>query len=584
MSNPPVPGAAEREAPAATPRIAARSLPSSRSATDRGLEAALCLGVLALGAWLAWRTRFRVNSDALNYLDLGDAIFRTGWGRAVNGLWSPLYPAILGFTMKILRPSSYWESTVAHGVNFLLYAAGFASFRYFLRELRELFPSGADGRVSMISLPPKLWSLFGYTLFAGCSLVLIRISVLSPDLLVAALVYLAAGLLLRIAGGERGFPPFAVLGAVLGLAYLAKTPMWWGALLFLAAAFGIVRDVRVAAPRIALAAALFVLIGSLYFLPLSRIKGRPTIGDSARLNFAFHLNEKTVYWQGEPAGSGTAVHPMRQLLTAPGVYEFSTPIGGTYPPWYDPSYWMEGVSFAWKPQHARKILLNVLDLYWVFTSFQASLFVGLMVLYAFAGKGPASLRKMALRLWYVVLPSLAILSMYALVHVESRYVSPFIALLWLGLYSGVALPDTAGARRLIGSVALAVVLGMWVGMAGDLVLLTSSEQAAAGNGNVQWKVAQQLKRSGIRPGDQLATLGAGNTAYWARLAGARIVAQTRLPGDLWAADENTRREILRVLAKTGVQGVVGRDVPPGALSAGWLALGDTGFSFYRFGR
>ena len=79
--------------------------------------------------------------------------------------------------------------------------------------------------------------------------------------------------------------------------------MWWGALFFLAAAFWTVKDARAAAPRLALATGLFFLVGSLYFLPLSRIKGRPTIGDSARLNYAFHLEKITVYWQGEPPGT-----------------------------------------------------------------------------------------------------------------------------------------------------------------------------------------------------------------------------------------------------------------------------------------
>jgi len=173
--------------------------------------------------------------------------------------------------------------------------------------------------------------------------------------------------------------------------------------------------------------------------------------------------------------------------------------------------------------------------------------------------------------------------MYSLVHVEPRYIAPFIALLWLGLYSAVSVPDIhiLSARRLLASVGLAVVLGMTVEMAGLLVLRMPSEEKSAEHGHVQWKVSQELKRLGIRPGDRLASLGSGYTAYWARLAGSKIVAETRRAADFWAADEKTRSEILEIFAKTGARGVVAREVPPVAASAGWHALGNSGFSFYR---
>src|SRR5712692_2622398 len=48
------------------------------------------------------------------------------------------------------------------------------------------------------------------------------------------------------------------------------------------------------------------------------------------------------FWQGED-GTGTPSHPVRQLLQKPRLFEFATPISGTYPPAYDLSYWMEGV-------------------------------------------------------------------------------------------------------------------------------------------------------------------------------------------------------------------------------------------------
>jgi len=50
-----------------------------------------------------------------------------------------------------------------------------------------------------------------------------------------------------------------------------------------------------------------------------------------------------VHWEGQPPGTGIPAHPQRKLADEPTVYEFAAPIGGSYPLWYDPSYWYEGI-------------------------------------------------------------------------------------------------------------------------------------------------------------------------------------------------------------------------------------------------
>ena len=42
-------------------------------------------------------------------------------------------------------------------------------------------------------------------------------------------------------------------------------------------------------------------------------------------------------------------HPVRQILTEPAVFEFAKPIGGTFPPWFDPSYWYAGYKIKMCP-------------------------------------------------------------------------------------------------------------------------------------------------------------------------------------------------------------------------------------------
>src|SRR5438270_4492 len=58
------------------------------------------------------------------------------------------------------------------------------------------------------------------------SLPLISVSFVSGDMAVAAIVYLACALLLRIRNGTAVWKTFACLGLVLGLGYLTKAVMF----------------------------------------------------------------------------------------------------------------------------------------------------------------------------------------------------------------------------------------------------------------------------------------------------------------------------------------------------------------------
>jgi len=68
---------------------------------------------------------------------------------------------------------------------------------------------------------------------------------------------------------------------------------------------------------------------------LSRSRQRFTFGDVGKLAFAITVDQiPQFFWQGEK-GSGVPTHPVRQLLAHPHIFEFASPIGGTYPPAFD---------------------------------------------------------------------------------------------------------------------------------------------------------------------------------------------------------------------------------------------------------
>src|SRR5437867_3770087 len=167
----------------------------------------------------------------------------------------------------------------------------------------------------------------------------------SPDMCVAAFVYLAAAVLLRIRLASSKLPIFGLLGVVLGLGYFAKAAVFPLAFIFLGVSLFFGGGIRKSLPFALFAFLLFSVVASPFLMAISKAKGRPTFGDSGKLNYSWYVNATTrwIHWQVEGRGCGTPIHPTRKLLDRPAIYEFENPVGGTYPPWYDPSYWYEGV-------------------------------------------------------------------------------------------------------------------------------------------------------------------------------------------------------------------------------------------------
>ena len=163
---------------------------------------------MTLGALTAWGARHNMNVDGISYLDMGDAILRGDWAHAVNAHWSPLYAALLGLTSSIVQPSAYWEFALAHAVNFAIFIAALAAAEVLLAEvlIRQRLRA-ADGE-ERVGLPEWAWRSLAYALVVWSSLDLIGLSLVTPDLLVAVFVYVAAALVLRIRRGAASSATF----------------------------------------------------------------------------------------------------------------------------------------------------------------------------------------------------------------------------------------------------------------------------------------------------------------------------------------------------------------------------------------
>jgi hypothetical protein len=211
------------------------ALAAGRGRSER-TRLAWALPALALGLGACQLLDFTrpIDPDGISYLEMGAAFMRGDWREAVNSLWSPLYAWMQGLAQWLLKPDPFWAFPTVHLVNFLIYGLALLGFRFFLSELINW--QLAAGRAGEAGLPlsPRAWLWLGYTVFVWSSLKLINIRQESPDLLVAALVYLSLGLVLQIRRGPGPWQRFVLLGGVLGLAYWAKAFMFVLALLILA--------------------------------------------------------------------------------------------------------------------------------------------------------------------------------------------------------------------------------------------------------------------------------------------------------------------------------------------------------------
>jgi len=550
-----------------------------------------CVALL-LGFVQAWASRHGMNPDGISYLDVGDAYFRGTWHTAINGYWSPLYSWLLGLSMWLVRPPAYSEFVLVHILNFAVYLFGLACFDFFLSTFIAYQQRNHSLTRAGIVFWEEAWLALGFTLFIWSSLRLITLQLVTPDMCVAGLVYLAAGILVRIRGGHTSSSTFAILGAVLGIGYLAKAPMFPLAFVFLGSSAVAVGKLNRTVTRVFIGLMTFAVVTGPYLLAVSNKKGGFTFGDSGKLNYAEYVSGVTryVHWQGQPRGTGSPKHPTRKLLDYPPMYEFASPIGGTYPPWYDQSYWYEGVVARVDLKRQLEALgANATAYAGMLVSEQAGLLIGFLVLF-FLTRRKFSLLKGLAKQSHLLIPSLAALAMFGLVHVESRYIASFVVLLWVALFSGIAIPDSRIFRKVMLCVFSAVIIVLGIqcakGTARDLITIAQHPV------DVQWQVAEGLHVLGIQPGDKVASIGYSFGAYWARLARVSIVAE--IPADIdspgtilspvsdnifWESSCDVQSRVVEKFAQTGVKAIIG-EVHQHLPSKRWIRVGQSAYYTY----
>jgi hypothetical protein len=470
-----------------------------------------------------------MNPDGMSYLDVGDSFFRRDWANAINAYWSPLYPWILGSVVGLAKPSPKWEFPLVHLVNLGVFVAALFAFRFLLHTLLAFGGERTSDPRPNDSQGLREWALvlLAYPIFWWIALEGETLYDVTPDLAVMACVCLTAAMLLRLGPGDTLWK-FAAFGLILGIGYWTKAILFALGFVTLGAAYAWKRSRPGWGRGMAVAGLVFLCTSAPLIVLLSHQKSRFTFGDSGKMNYAWFMFPRTLTrnWQGEVPGSGIPVHPTRQLLRHPPLFEFDGPVAGTYPPWTDPSYWNEGLQWHFKLKPQMEVLVGTVqsEVRLLFRT-RPELVAGVIVLALLSGHvWVAGLRE----LWPFLAMSIAGMGIYLPVLENDRHLGGFVLVLFLTLIAAVRLRQDV--QKSGAYVALAVFLTMALATEDYTVRVVTHHLAIPGTGpDSAWQnvaAAEQLRRVGAQPGDKVAVIADGTGAYWARLGKLRIVAES----------------------------------------------------------
>lgn len=560
--------------------------------------------------WLAMKYEpYLLDGDAVCYMDIADLLHAHRWAGAVNGYWHPLYPAVLAAAQIVFHPSRWNEIPAYYAANyaiFLLELVAMVLFVYALDRLRTRTLSG--GAAPLLSR--EALALLGTALVVIASQRELAIGFVRPDALLQALMLLAFAMMLNgLAKESLVYAP--LMGLFFGLAYLTKSFAFVVALL----SIGVMAAVELWVQRRSffrvclnkgLAVLVFACVAGPYITALSHQKHRFDFGDSGALNYAWYVGgvEKMHLepWMTSSFGPATVhlMHPERQLLASPGIYSYRAEPYGTYPDWFDTTYFNERVIPHLNPPALikRDVRNAVLVVRYLFNHPEA--WILLLLLIAMG----ARLRFGNWRrdnFWLpMILIGLAMWVLYGLVNVEERYVTLAYLVVLLPIFAALRAPRpeaNESAAPWLPSASSAMIVMLAFLAAGESLRVALEQRRYETALPHPWYnaemfgAAQSLHQLGVKPGDEVACMGGYaclNNIYWARLTGVRILTEVYNPnGNLfqqWAGLAN-RAQVVDVLRGQNAKVLVAQFDPASvgddpAAAEGWIRLDNTDLYAY----
>jgi hypothetical protein len=515
-----------------------------------------------LGATQLILARNSFGPDSRSYSEIARAYLRHDWPMAINAYWSPFYSWLIALALKIGNPSLRQEFPLLHLLNFFIFVVALVAFEFFwsgllnAESLRRL--QSAHSRPE--GLPPASFWILGYVLFTWLTVGSI-LAVIGPDLCVTVIVFFLAGLLIRIKGAiaieELGRLPvekklYIWLGIALGVGYLTKAVMFPMAFVLLAVTLCLRLNYRNFF-NVLLALVIFVSIAAPQIILISGAKARFTFGDSGKLNFAWNnYGLPNCNWQGQ-SDSGTPLHPTRMVDSDLQMFEFNGPIAANYPPWYDPSYWNDGLSPRFSGRLVFRNFVRNATIIALDFARPRVWFAGVIVLLLICD--PVATVRSSFHYWYLIAPSLCVFAAYSLTAAELRYLPAWLLMVWAALLAGLRL--RSGSMSRIGQ-CVAILMAALIVASMVNGLYAQSRSVRHDEASENYFIAEGLPGLGIVRGDKVGAIGFDNDAHWAYLDDLRIVAEIRTGNvcRFWNESPAEKSDVLQKFSRAGAKAII----------------------------
>jgi hypothetical protein len=577
------------------------------------------LALLVPIAWLAMKfDPYALDGDGMAYMDVADLIRSHHWAGVVNGYWHPLYPLLLAIAQRVLHTTRANELHAYYVLNYVIFLASVVAILAFVSALvnlrRRMTPNPDQNAGASPLLSMDAMQLLGVALLVIATGRELAMATIRPDALLQALMLAAFAMLLQSFASESLIYAPA-MGFFFGLAYLTKSFAFLIALISIALMMVFQawvqkrKPIRVIAAG-ALAFIVFAAIAGPYIAALSKQKHHFDFGDSGALNYAWYVSG-TVKMHIEPsmtADFGSAkvnlIHPEQQLLAQPGIYSYRAEPYGTYPAWFDPTYFHERIVpvFNAKRLLHRDVRNVVLSFRYLFNHPEAWILLALLL--TCGARFGFTHARTSLRHWRhsvfwapPVLLGLAMWGIYGLVNIEERYVTLAYLILVLPIfaalvfYSESSIEENPWPRRTAAAM-IAVVAFLALGETLRVAVDERSTESGARLPAAWYKpniveAAKGLNALGVGHGDEIACMGTIaclNDPYWMRLANVRVLTEVYNPDAKHLLEEYeglpNRQQVEDVLKAQGAKVVVAA-FDPGEMtgrtpaSAGWIRLGES---------
>jgi hypothetical protein len=553
---------------------------------------------------------YQIDGDAVSYMDIGDLIRSHHSAGVVNAYWHPLYPATLALAYRVFHATRYTELNAYYMANFAIFLLEMLAIVTFtdsiiaLREARAAFSTEQDhGSVPAFVIDKYALRYLGLALLVIASQRELSLGKVRPDALLQALLLFGLAALLRHVATSR-LRYAALMGVVLGLAYLTKSFAFLFTLACIAALIGFRwlwqkhSPARIV-PAAALALICFGTVAGPYIAALSHQKGHFDFGDSGSLNYAWYVGgtEKMHLQNGHPELYGSSEvqlkHPNQVLLASPLVVSYKQLAYGTYPDWFDASFWNDHVKTHMslgREAHAVTRDVELTVRYLLNHPETIALFALLLLL----GARPDLRRRFTGNGFWVVpmLLGIAVWVIYGMVNVEERYVTVGFLAVLIPLFA--SLRPAPSRSTVVSAVAPALIFLTALLAVGESLRIVVNLRRHLPGSTRGWYdaeifgAAHALNDLGIGPRDTIACVGTRACLYdmyWARLAGVRIVTEIYQPKPRIYASLSAipaREQAIETVRREGASVLVGYFNPAtmtgnSPVTAGWRELNDTPF-------